>query len=61
MISEKASEIFKKTINDYHLLDSIDQPFRNPYKLNSIDNLLYRKSWIDTIQWHYEDFISVFS
>tara|TARA_B100001996_G_scaffold190819_1_gene145941 strand:+ start:2945 stop:3550 length:606 start_codon:yes stop_codon:yes gene_type:complete len=57
MISEKASEIFKKTINDYHLLDSIDQPFRNPYKLNSIDNLLYRKSWIDTIQWHYEDLI----
>src|SRR5690606_34212795 len=39
--------------------DLVDQPFTNKYdeKDQLIEHLLYRKSWIDTVQWHYEDII----
>ena len=55
--SSKAIKIFKKSIDKYHLIDNVDQSFENPFPLNSIDHLLYRKNWIDTVQWHYEDLI----
>lgn len=55
--SRKAIKIFKKSIDKYHLIDNVDQSFENPFPLNSIDHLLYRKNWIDTVQWHYEDLI----
>ncbi len=29
----------------------------NPYEASSLDALLYRKNWIDTVQWHLEDII----
>lgn len=57
MFSTKANTIFEKSINVYHILDSVDQPFNNPYDKGSIEYLLYRKNWIDTVQWHYEDII----
>ena len=53
----KAIKIFKKSIDKYHLIDKVDQSFENPFLSNSIDHLLYRKNWIDTVQWHYEDLI----
>tara|TARA_X000000950_G_scaffold287197_1_gene398565 strand:+ start:16159 stop:16776 length:618 start_codon:yes stop_codon:yes gene_type:complete len=56
-ISSKAVKIFKQSIDKYHLLDEVDQPFENPYPSDSIEHLLYRKNWIDTVQWHYEDLI----
>ena len=55
--SINAIKIFKQSIDKYHLINSIDQPFKNPYPLNSINYLLYKKNWIDTVQWHYEDLI----
>ena len=55
--SSKAIKIFKKSIDKYHLIDNVDQSFENPFPSNSIDHLLYRKNWIDTVQWHYEDLI----
>ena len=55
--SSKAIKIFKKSIDKYHLIDKVDQFFENPFPSNSIDHLLYRKNWIDTVQWHYEDLI----
>ena len=55
--SSKAIKIFKKSIDKYHLIDKVDQSFENPFQSNSIDHLLYRKNWIDTVQWHYEDLI----
>ena len=55
--SINAIKIFKQSIDKYHLINSIDQPFKNPYPVNSINNLLYKKNWIDTVQWHYEDLI----
>ena len=55
--SSKATKIFKQSIDKYHLIDKVDQSFENPFQSNSIDYLLYRKNWIDTVQWHYEDLI----
>lgn len=59
MFSEKANAIFKEVIDKYHEIDSVDQPFTNPYsdETNLLAHLLYRKCWIDTVQWHYEDII----
>ncbi len=57
MFSEQAFRIFEQSIANYHLLDRVDQPLVNPYPAADISHLLYRKNWIDTIQWHYEDLI----
>ena len=59
MFSDKANTIFKEVITTYHIKDAVDQPFENPYDKNDalIEHLLYRKCWIDTVQWHYEDII----
>ncbi|MCB0452301.1 MAG: DUF4254 domain-containing protein [Aequorivita sp.] len=59
MFSDKANKIFAEVINKYHEVNTVDQPFRNPYDNDSnlIEHLLYRKCWIDTVQWHYEDII----
>lgn len=57
MFSENAFRIFEESIVKYHILDDVYQPFENPYASTSIEHLLYRKNWIDTVQWHYEDII----
>lgn len=59
MFSEKANQIFIEVIEKYHEIDQVDQAFENPYhaKNQTIEHLLYRKCWIDTVQWHYEDLI----
>lgn len=53
----EANKIFNQAINDYHVKDNIDTPIQNPYDRDSIENRLYLKCWIDTVQWHYEDII----
>lgn len=59
MFSEKANKIFQEVIDTYHRINTVDQEFKNPYDKNThlIEHLLYRKCWIDTVQWHYEDII----
>ncbi|WP_417362659.1 DUF4254 domain-containing protein [Galbibacter sp.] len=57
MFSELAFEIFDKSITTYHIEDDVNQSFENPYSKDKIEHLLYRKNWIDTVQWHYEDII----
>ncbi len=57
MFSDKAIAIFGESIVKYHVLDTVDQPFTNPYDKSTIEHLLYAKNWIDTVQWHYEDLI----
>jgi hypothetical protein len=49
--------IFQQSIDDYHVHDNVDMPMRNPYPENSFEYLLYKKNWIDTVQWHLEDII----
>ena len=57
MFSNFAFGIFEESIGKYHIADRVDQPFENPYPTEDIAHLLYRKNWIDTVQWHYEDLI----
>ena len=49
--------IFKKVIDDYHIKDHVDSEIINPFEKNSLNNFLYEKCWIDTVQWHLEDLI----
>ena len=55
--TQLCNQIFNQAIDDYHVKDDIDTPISNPYKRESIENRLYLKCWIDTVQWHFEDII----
>ena len=55
--SEQCNKIFQRAIDDYHVHDDIDTPINNPYDDVTIENRLYLKCWIDTVQWHFEDII----
>ncbi len=59
MFSDKANKIFQEVIEKYHVKDNVEQDFENPYDSEDelLEHLLYRKCWIDTVQWHYEDII----
>ena len=55
----QANAIYRRAIKDYHITDSVDAPLYNPYgnTLETLEELLYYKCWIDTVQWHLEDLI----
>ena len=55
--TEQCNQIFNQAIRDYHIKDDIETPIKNPYGYDSIENRLYLKCWIDTVQWHFEDII----
>jgi len=59
MFTVKAIEIFNNATLDFKKTSEIDQPFINRYNAEDhyIESVLYRKSWIDTVQWAYEDII----
>jgi hypothetical protein len=59
MITHTANRIFQKVIEVYHDKNDVNQSFTNTYneEIDKLEHLLYRKSWIDTVQWHYEDLI----
>ena len=59
MFTEKANKIFQDAISTYKILNDVAQPFVNNYDKNEdlISHLLFRKCWIDTVQWAYEDII----
>ncbi|MBA3985019.1 MAG: DUF4254 domain-containing protein [Flavobacteriales bacterium] len=59
MFTKIANRIFQEVIQKYHIHNEVDQVFENPYDKNAqlIEHLLYRKCWVDTVQWHYEDII----
>lgn len=57
MFTENANRIFARAIEDYHRWDDVDHAIDNPFEAGSLDHLLYRKNWIDTVQWHLEDII----
>ena len=56
-ISNSALDIFQQSVDDYHKHDDINKSIHNPYPDTSLSHLLYKKNWIDTVQWHYEDII----
>ncbi|MCR5151850.1 MAG: DUF4254 domain-containing protein [Prevotella sp.] len=55
--TDNSNNIFNQAIRDYHIKDDIDTAINNPYSRESIENRLYLKCWIDTVQWHLEDII----
>jgi hypothetical protein len=57
LIASQCYAIFQQSIDDYHVHDNVDTPMKNPYTTGSFQYLLYKKNWIDTVQWHLEDII----
>jgi len=57
MISHLCNRIFKEVIEKYHIVNNVDTFLVNPYASPSLEHLLYKKCWIDTVQWHLEDII----
>lgn len=55
MISEQCNQIFEQVVYDYHKHNDINRVQNNPFAINTFENLLYSKCWIDTVQWHMED------
>jgi hypothetical protein len=55
--TETYNQVFCKAIADYHITDDVDVPINNPYHRDTLENRLYLKCWIDTVQWHFEDII----
>lgn len=51
------NDLFDSVIADYHKYDDINRQCENPYSAGTLEFLLYRKCWIDTVQWHLEDII----
>ena len=57
-ISSNLVEIFQTSINEYHVKDSVDQSFENKFLKDQVfESMMYKKAWIDTVQWHLEDII----
>ena len=57
MKSAEFFKVFDQSIKDYHINDSIETEIKNPYLNDQFEHLLYKKNWIDTVQWHLEDII----
>lgn len=55
--TQQCNNVFNMAINDYHGKDNVDTAIQNPFDRDSIENRLYLKCWIDTVQWHLEDII----
>lgn len=49
--------LFNLCIEDYHEKDHVDQAMPMPFPKDSLQEMLYHKNWIDTVQWHLEDII----
>ena len=57
MFAKNAFNTFEQVVLDYHRTDSVDAPMPNPFESGSLEFLLYKKCWIDSVQWHFEDLI----
>ncbi|MBD3903644.1 DUF4254 domain-containing protein [Chryseobacterium sp. Ch-15] len=55
--TDTAWKVFNQSIEDYHVLDSVETRVNNPFETDSLERILYAKNWIDTVQWHLEDII----
>ena len=54
---EQCNAIFAHAVADYHRTNDVDAPMPHPYAEGTIEQELYCKNWIDTVQWHLEDII----
>ena len=49
--------IFDLATVGYHEKDDVDAPMDNPFNKQNIKYYLFKKGWIDAVQWHLEDMI----
>lgn len=57
MEANKLIQIFDDSIRTYHIQNDVDQSVVNKYETDTPEFLLFRKNWIDAVQWHLEDII----
>lgn len=57
MNSALCISVFERCIEDYHQADDVHAAEQNPYPAATPEWILYRKCYIDTVQWHLEDLI----
>lgn len=55
--SALCNEVFYRCVKEYHEHNNVDHSCNSPYPSGSSEDLLYRKNFIDTVQWHLEDII----
>lgn len=55
--TELCNTIFSIAIGDYHKSDDVDARMPQRCTPGTIEDDLYRKCWIDAVQWHLEDII----
>ncbi len=55
--AELANKVFDESVALYHKTDDIDYPCPDPYDEGSFESILFRKNWVDAVQWHLEDII----
>lgn len=56
-VSSTCNEVFQQAVAAYHLHNNVDEVMNNPFPEGSIENLLYAKNHVDTVQWHLEDIV----
>lgn len=57
LFAELSYQIFEKATACYHVTDDTEVVAENPYEEKSVEYNLFRKNWIDAVQWHLEDII----
>lgn len=55
--AENYYQVFVQCIRMYHTCDDVNAAAESPYAAYSFRDILFRKCWIDTVQWHLEDII----
>lgn len=55
--ADNANALFDKIIELYHVTDDVDAQVPSPYTKGTIEDQLFAKCWVDTVQWHLEDII----
>jgi hypothetical protein len=55
--ADKCYEIFERSTMDYHKTDDVDAQMVDPFEEGSVESTLYRKNYVDAVQWHLEDII----
>ena len=57
MISSTCIDVFRRSVSDFHMHNNVDAVMDNPFLKGSLEHILYKKNYIDTVQWHLEDIV----
>jgi hypothetical protein len=55
--SQLSNRVFQEATRAYHIQDHVDAVMPQSYTQNTIEYDLFKKNWIDAVQWHLEDII----